>query len=75
MKGFGRNASGAFSLRIVFAVSPDMISIFISDLFFRTYSARSKPLIRGIVTSVRSKWIGVLEPSTDFEYFLSVFGC
>jgi hypothetical protein len=55
MKGFGRNASGVFLLRIVLAVSPDIIIILISDRFFRTLSASSKPVIRGIVLSVRSK--------------------
>src|SRR5215472_14345705 len=60
MKGFGRNALGVFLLRIVSAVSPDIIIILISDLFFRTLSASSKPFICGIVLSVRSKWIGSL---------------
>src|SRR5215510_13637548 len=60
MNGFDRNALGVFLLRIVSAVSPDIIIILISDRFFRTLSASSKPFICGIVLSVRSKWIGSL---------------
>ena len=69
MNGFFRNASGVFFSRIVVVVWPDIIMTFISGRCSRTLSASSKPFIRGICTSVRSKCIG----SANFSLISSAY--